>query len=85
MRRHDIDPTSLTFGVLFLGFAAAWALVAGDLTDLSALRLVIPLVLLAAGIAGVAGPLRGTRSREPAASTPDRAGVDPEAGPEPAP
>ena len=78
MRRHDIDPVSLTFGVLFVGFAAAWALVAGDVANLSALRVVIPLVLVCAGIAGVIGPRRsavGSAGAEAPPST-DRTEAD---------
>lgn len=49
---HDFDPVPRTFGVLFLGFSAAWALVADDVANLPALRAMIPLVLVCAGSPG---------------------------------
>jgi hypothetical protein len=59
---HDIDVTSLVFGVLFLGLAGLWALVRYDVLTLPAASVVAPVVLVVAGAAGLVLTLaRGRR------------------------
>ncbi|HEX3005018.1 MAG TPA: hypothetical protein VHO27_12470 [Angustibacter sp.] len=57
MRRHDLDVTSLVFGLIFLGVAATWALVQTELVTLPDLSLLGPAVLIVAGVVGLAATL----------------------------
>lgn len=67
MRRHDLDVTSLVFGLIFLGVAATWALVQTELVTLPDLSLLGPAVLIVAGVVGLAATLaKGRRGRETA-------------------
>lgn len=67
MRRHDLDVTSLVFGLIFLGVAATWALVQTELVTLPDLSLLGPAVLIVAGVVGLAATLaKGRRGREAA-------------------
>ena len=59
MRRHDLDPISLVFGLLFGGLGVV--VLTGRLGALSVLRWTWPLVLLAVG-AAVAVGARNDRS-----------------------
>ena len=64
MRRHETDVTSLVFGLVFLGVAALWALVQSDLLSLPDAWVVGPVVLVVAGLVGIAVTLRrGNRGR----------------------
>ena len=58
MRRHETDVTSLVFGLVFLGEAALWALVQSDLLSLPDASVVGPVVLVVAGLIGIAVTLR---------------------------
>lgn len=63
MRRHDTDPISLLFGVLFLGAVAMVGVLAADVGR-TAVHLGFAIVLLGAGAAGLAASLhRGDNSR----------------------
>lgn len=65
MAKHETDVTSLVFGLLFLGLAGVWALVQYDVLTLPAASVVAPLVLVAAGVAGLLLTLRrGMRPAE---------------------
>ena len=67
MRRHDLDVTSLVFGLIFLGVATTWALVQTELVTLPDLSLLGPAVLIVAGVVGLAATLaKGRRGRDPA-------------------
>jgi hypothetical protein len=57
VRRHDLDVTSLVFGLIFLGVAATWALVQIELVTLPDLSLLGPAVLIVAGVVGLAATL----------------------------
>jgi hypothetical protein len=57
VRRHDLDVTSLVFGLIFLGVAATWALVQTELVTLPDLSLLGPAVLIVAGVVGLAATL----------------------------
>ena len=62
MRRHDTDVMSLVFGLVFLGVAALWALVQGELLSLPDLSVLGPVILVVAGLIGIAVTLsRGNR------------------------
>lgn len=66
MRRHDLDVTSLVFGLVFLGVAATWALVQSRLVAVPDLSLLGPAVLVVAGVVGLAATLaKGRRDRGP--------------------
>ena len=68
MQRHDTDVTSLVFGLVFVGLAALWALVQGDLLSLPNASVVGPAVLIGAGAIGLVATLSGTarsRRRQP--------------------
>ncbi|HSN06653.1 MAG TPA: hypothetical protein VLV82_04840 [Candidatus Angelobacter sp.] len=63
MRRHDLDWVSLIAGLVFLGFAAVYAVAA--LTDLTIDgRFVWPIVFVALGAAGVATAVTATAREE---------------------
>lgn len=63
MQRHDVDPVSLTFGLIFLGIANAWLMVETGAAEIEGLRWFFPVLLLGAGAAGVVSSL--LRSRRP--------------------
>lgn len=68
MQRHEVDPVSLTFGLIFLGIANAWLMVETGAADVAGLRWFFPVLLLGAGAAGVVSSLlRGRRGRDEAA------------------
>jgi membrane protein implicated in regulation of membrane protease activity len=51
--KHETDVTSLVFGLLFLGLAALWALVELDVLSAPDASVAGPVVLVAAGAAGL--------------------------------
>lgn len=53
MAEHETDVTSLVFGLLFLGLAALWALVQIDVLTAPDASVAGPVVLVAAGAAGL--------------------------------
>ena len=64
MRRHDLDVTSLVFGLIFVGVAGAWALVQTELISLPDLSVAGPAVLIVAGVIGLVATLaKGRRGR----------------------
>ncbi|WP_019875615.1 hypothetical protein [Sporichthya polymorpha] len=63
MRRHDLDPVSLTFGLLFVGVAAGWLAVRSDAIEVEDLRWFYTGLLLIAGAAGTAISLLRDRAR----------------------
>lgn len=74
MRRHPLDVFSLLSGLVMLAFAAAF--VVGQYTTLELDgRLVVPVLLVGLGVAGLAGALvaqrRSDRRLAAAADTPD--------------
>lgn len=64
MQRHETDAVALTFGLIFLGITGAWLLVAAGAADVTGLRYFFPILLLGAGIAGVAASVL-RRDRDP--------------------
>lgn len=61
MRRHDVDPVSLVFGLIFLGAAVLVAVVGLGAPARTAMQLAVPVVLLCAGAAGLAAATRPRR------------------------
>jgi hypothetical protein len=61
--RHPLSTGYLVAGLVFLGIAGTWALRAADILDDESSRWVLPLVLIVAGVAGIAASL--TRSAMP--------------------
>jgi hypothetical protein len=67
--KHATDPLSLVFGIIYLGAAVLWALNLSATVSASTTRFVVPLVLIAAGAAGlVAAITRGRRSSKSSGS-----------------
>jgi hypothetical protein len=58
---HDTDVTSLVFGLLFLGAAAMWALVESDVVSWPDASRIFPVLLVAAGLIGLASSVRRSR------------------------
>ena len=56
MRRHEIDLFSLVTGIAFVGVATLYLLDSAGVLSVDG-RLVIPLMLIALGVAGLAGAL----------------------------
>lgn len=61
MKGHDVDPVSLTFGLIFLGIANAWLMVETGAAEIEGLRWFFPVLLLGAGAAGMISSLRRSR------------------------
>ena len=70
MRRHDTDVTSLVFGLIFIGVAAAWALVQSDLLSLPDLSVAGPAVLIVAGVVGLVATLSTSARKRRVGETP---------------
>lgn len=58
MAKHEIDVTSMVFGTLFVGGAGVWALVAGDVVSWPDASRIFPILLVVAGLLGLASTLR---------------------------
>jgi hypothetical protein len=69
VRRHDLDWVSLIAGLVFLGFAAVYAV--ASLTDISVDgRFVWPIVFVALGAAGIATAVTASAREERAFAEP---------------
>lgn len=63
MRRHELDVLSLVAGLVFLVVAVSHLV--GQVSDVAIEgRWVAPALLVGLGVAGLAGALRGSRSRD---------------------
>ena len=71
MRRHELDVFSLVTGLVFVAVAAGHLLDESSQLDFDG-RWVVPLVLVAVGVAGLAGLVRG-RDPRAAGATADAA------------
>lgn len=63
----------LVFGLLFLGVAAVWALVASDAINVDRLPVLAPAVLIVAGVIGLGVSLASGRNRRPTGTAPEGA------------
>ena len=61
LHRHATDVVSLVAGTIFAGVTAVWLLNLGDVIDLEAAWLAIPLVLIVAGVVGLVAAFRPSR------------------------
>lgn len=61
MRTHETDAVSLTAGLILLGIANCWLMVAAGAADVAGLRYLFPATLLVAGTMGLVASLRRTR------------------------
>ena len=59
---HSVKIPHLVFGLLFLGIAAVWALVASEAIDADRLPVLAPAVLIVAGVIGLAVSLASGRN-----------------------
>jgi hypothetical protein len=66
VRRHDLDLFSLVTGLVFVGIAFGHILDVGTDFDLDG-RWIVPVVLVALGVAGLAGILRPKDDARPGA------------------
>jgi hypothetical protein len=53
MKTHPLNVSYLVVGLVFLGIAGSWALRASNVIDSSAIRWLLPLTLVAAGVIGL--------------------------------
>ena len=65
LHRHAPDVVSLVFGILFAGFTAIWLLSETDVIDYQQAWLAGPVILIIAGVLGLAVALRPSRPSEP--------------------
>ena len=62
-RTHPVNVTHLVLGLVFLGIAGSWALREADIVDTGDARWGLPLILLVAGLAGLAASVAKGLSR----------------------
>ena len=67
----SVKVVHLVVGLLLLGAAGTWALVAGDVVTADRLTVLAPALLIAAGVVGLAVSLASTRRRRPTAEVTD--------------
>ena len=60
---HRLKVPHLVFALLFLGLAAVWALVVSDVINEDRLPVVAPVLLIGAGVIGLAASLASGRNR----------------------
>jgi hypothetical protein len=60
---HRLKVPHLVFALLFLGLAGVWALVVSDVINEDRLPVVAPVLLIGAGVVGLAASLASARNR----------------------
>lgn len=60
---RSVKVAHLVFGLFFLGVAAIWALVSADVITVDRLAVLAPIVLITAGVVGLAASLANARNR----------------------
>lgn len=60
---HSVKIPQLIFGLLFLGIAGVWALVVTDVITEDRLPVIMPALLIGAGVIGLAASLASGRNR----------------------
>jgi hypothetical protein len=63
MYKHAADPLVLIIGLIFLGAAAHWLLYLTGVIPASDTRYAVPVVLVVAGVAGLASAITRERRR----------------------
>lgn len=69
--RHATDVVSLVFGLIFAGFTLVWLLVMAETIEHEQAWIVGPVVLMAAGVAGLVAALRPRRQPVEENGSPD--------------
>jgi hypothetical protein len=69
MKRHEFDPVSFVFGLVFVGIGLTAALADEDVTFLEA-RWVWPALLVAAGLGVLGFSMRARRAESPGTGNP---------------
>ena len=64
MKAHEMDVTSLVFGLVFTATALVWALVQVEVITVSMLPVAVPVVLVVVGVIGVVASVYRGRARE---------------------
>jgi len=62
---RPVSIAHLDFGVIFLGAAALWAIGAATGADAPDLALMVPIILIGAGVIGLIGVVVNARRRDP--------------------
>jgi hypothetical protein len=75
--RHNVDPTSLVAGLVFVVIGIAYVLDAADVLTVQA-KWVVPLALIGLGVAGLAGSILRAWQERPGQQPPEPAGAEPE-------
>jgi hypothetical protein len=65
VQRHDLDVTSLVFGLIFLGTAGGYALLRWDVITFSAAAVLGPALLVLVGAAGLWSTVRHSPPQVP--------------------
>jgi len=62
---RPVSIAHLVFGLIFLGAAALWAIGAATGADAPDLALMVPIILIGAGVIGLVGVVVNARRRDP--------------------
>ena len=81
MAKHETDVTSLVFGLVFLGISGVWALEEYDVLHLPDASVVLPTLLVVAGLLGLLLSV-GRARRNGRGRTPVEAAAAPEESPQ---
>lgn len=63
--RHPVNVAHLVMGIAFAGMVLIWALVVGDVVADDAVRWLMPIPWVSAGVAGLVAMAVGARRRQP--------------------